>query len=804
VLRDYFATVPPELTDEGVHQLLSNFAHLVPEIRQMLPDLPDPPPLEPQQEQLRLMTSLTQFIKQATQERPWLLVLDDLQWADQSSLELLRYLGRHLPSMALMIIGVYSEAELDRDHPLLETLRDLRSHPTYRHIPLNRLDQETVGQVLANIWQQSVPEVLVEKIYQHTEGNPFYVEEVAKGLSDDGLVTLQEGEWRFPALEEVRLPQTVREVVWRRIRHLSPDTQALLRQAAVLGQAFKFDDLQEISGLSEWEVLEQLDMALERQLVQEVAGDTMLRFSHPEIHYVLYAELGPLRRRLLHRQAGEALERRAMPEPERIAEELAHHFREAGELEKALIYSIHAAHQTEASYANEAALLWYNRTLEMLDQLSPEEVTRIEETHGFRSLRASAYQSLGDVLSLTGQYDEALAHYASARVLVEAGMTSAEQGRRLANLCLQTADVHDKRSEYFNALTWLDKGLGYLDEDEPTIEAAHIYLLRAEIYRRQGKNEEAIDWCQRSLDIASQIKTREGQQAMGHAYYALGATHWRRGDLERAVQFCRESVRVYRKIDDLVGQSNAYNHLANVYHDRGEWAQASDAHNRNLAIRQEIGDIYGEGLATHNLAGIYLDSGEWTRAAELYEQSLDIWTQVGAILPEATTLSNLAQVYIYQESWSEAHVHLSRSQALFVEIGSEEYLAELDRRWGEYYLGTGELEMAMAHTRRSIELAVVQGNPIEEGVSCRMLGLVHLARGEMEPAEAVLHQSLQILSDLNSEYEAARTRLALARLALETGSTDEVETYLTPAIETFEKLGAKADLAKARELEGRL
>ena len=293
VLRSYFATVPAESLDEQSRQLIGNFAQLVPEIRQMLPDLPVPPPLEPKQEKLRVMTSLTQFVKRATQERPWLLILDDLHWADQSSLELLRHLGRCLPSMALLVIGTYRDVELEQGHPLLEVVRDLSRHPTYHHFPLDRLDQEGVGQVLANIWEQPVPEALTGKIYQHTGGNPFYVEQVAQGLADDGLITLQEGQWHFPTLEEVRLPQNVRDAVWRRIRRLDPDTQTLLRQASVLGPTFRLDDLQEMSGLSQWEALEHLDMALERELVQQVPGDTMLRFSHSEIQYVLYADMGP-------------------------------------------------------------------------------------------------------------------------------------------------------------------------------------------------------------------------------------------------------------------------------------------------------------------------------------------------------------------------------------------------------------------------------------------------------------------------------------------------------------------------------
>jgi len=660
-------------------------------------------------------------------------------------------------------------------------------------LPLGRLDQADAGQVLINFWQQPVPETLIHKIYQDTEGNPFYVEEAAQGLVDDGLVTLHEGQWHFPELAEVRLPQTVREAIWHRIHRLSPDTQTLLCQASVLGQTFEFDVLQEMSGLSKWETLEHLDMALERQLVQEAPGDTMLRFSHSEVQYVLYADMGTLRRRLLHRQAGEVMERRAGTKAERIAEDLAHHFREAGELEKAASYSFQAARRAQAAYANESALLWCNRTLEMLDQLSPDQAPQ------FQSLRVAAHASLAEVLVMLGQYDESLTHYASARALLEAETLSVDQARQLADLCRQTAEAYDRKSEYSLALEWVEKGLSYL-KDKPTIEKARLYLLEAGVLHRQGKDDQAIDWCQRSLDIASQVETREGQQVIGRVLYLLGLICTRRGDLRYAVQLCRQSVSVYQQIDDLAGQANASLNLGIAYDEQGDWDQASEAYHKSLTIEQEIGDIYHQAMSTNNLAEIYLKRGDWAQAASLYEQSRAIWEQIGVPWGEATTLSNLAQVHLYQGNWPEAYTCLSRSEALFAEVGSQEYQPELERRWGELFLKTGKLDEALEHTRRSIELAIEQSTPLEEGMSRRMLGQVHLARNEWELARAALRHSLQILDGLN-EYEAAKTKLSLARAMIETGlTTDEARAYLAQAIQTFEKLGAQADLAEAQTL----
>ncbi|HXV42538.1 MAG TPA: AAA family ATPase, partial [Anaerolineae bacterium] len=498
MLRGYFATVPPELLDQEIHPFLANFAQLVPELQQLLPDLPEPPPLEPKQEQLRLISNLTQFIKQATQRRPWLLLLDDLQWADQSSLELLHYLSHHLPSLALLIIGTYHDTEVEPGHPLLELLRNLSDQAIYHHLPLGRLAQADLEQILADIWQQPAPAALIEKIYQRTDGNPLYVEEVAKGLVDGKLITWHEGKFHFPELDEIQLPKTVRDAVWRRIDQLSPETLLLLRQAAVLGQSFKFEELQAISGLSEWDVLEGLDVALARQLVQEIPGESQLRFSQAEIRQVIYSDMGILRRRLLHRQAGEALERQAMPEPEQIAEKLAYHFGEAGEFERALVYSIQAARRAELAWANETAIRWYKQTLTVLDGLEGEAAAQ------FQPLRISTHQCLGQALTLVGRYEEALAHIQHSLAL------AVEQGNLLDQGISQRllGQVHLAQPELALAETALQQSLQILTDLDNSYEAAKTKLVLVRLALARGSLDQAKTYLDRARPILVKLEAK--------------------------------------------------------------------------------------------------------------------------------------------------------------------------------------------------------------------------------------------------------------------------------------------------------
>jgi tetratricopeptide (TPR) repeat protein len=476
-------------------------------------------------------------------------------------------------------------------------------------------------------------------------------------------------------------------------------------------------------------------------------------------------------------------------------ERLAHHTYEGQIWPKAMTYNMQVGRQAQREYANDIAVTAYRRALKAGEKLG-------RETNDEQVL---AHEALGELMTLLGEYERALEHLASARIWTEVPPLSPEKARYLADLYRKTAEVHERRSDYDQALEWLGRGQDTLPEEEAEIEAARLYILQAGVHQRQGRYEECEEQCRKALDIAAQIETLEGQQEAAHAYLNLGGCYLRRGDLRQAAHFSRQSAELYQQTDDLAGQSKAFNNLGLAHNGQGDWSQASEAFQQALSLNREIGAIQEQGFVTNNLGNIHLYRGEWSQAEKLFAESNAIWKQLGAAFPDAVTMSNLGQVHIYQENWVEARACLEHSQAAFREIGSEDWLPELERRWGQYYLGSGALDEALAHTRRSVELAITKESRLEEGMSCRVLAQVHQARGERGRAADALRQSLRILNELNSEYEAAKTGVVLARLGLEHAPAGaalraDALAQLNQSIATFERLGAQADLAQARAL----
>lgn len=800
VLQNYFATVPPECKEDECRWLIGNFIHLIPQGRKMLPEIPAPPALELEQEQLRLMSSMTQFIKIATQERPWMILLDDLQWADNSSLELLHYLGRHLPGMALMIVGIYRESDVASEHLLHQTLRDLSAYPGYLQLALERLEEEAVEQLLTQFLQQPAPPEISRRIYQQTEGNPFYVEEIIQALVEEGQIRLQGGQWYFPDSAEIRLPPSVREAVWARIGQLSPDTQSLLRQAAVMGQTFRFVDLREMSGLSEWQLLEHLDLAMARQLVQEVPGDTVLRFRHTEIRHVLYSDLGPLRRRMLHRQAGQALEKRVGAQVETYAAELAHHFGEAGEPEKALHYSLMAARQAQAAYANASALMWYRRALEHFHRLEPEARARM------RQQQIAAHQALGQILMLTGQYAEALENYAQARALVESHITAGTVARHYADLCYQTGLVHEKRGEDEAALTWLARGLQHLDDPEPTLEQARIYVAegRVRIQRGEGDAAKAALGQARAIARAAQsaVQNRAGgrnniapaevRRVEADSLRALGDVARYYLSYEEARAYYEQAHQLFEQLGDRQGSGITLKAMGNISVDLGDYEMARQCYEQALHDSQAIGNWPEEGVILSNLGIVARRQGDYGQAQRYYEHALHILREIGNRQGESLTLNNLGFVRYCQGQYTEAQSCYEEALRINRLYGYRRSESAVLINMAALYNGLGQFERAHEYSQQALDIARTVEDRHKQSAALVHVGHALIGLERYREAQAAYADALALWTETPQNPQVVEPLVGLARVALAEGRLADALGYVERVLAYLDADGSLA------------
>jgi ABC-type oligopeptide transport system substrate-binding subunit len=345
--------------------VLSDLLTIAPELQFEFPDLPNRDLNGTEKQQQRLFDQFLYFVNLFTKFTPVLFVLEDVHWADASSLRLLRFLARNTRSQRMMILATYRGVELDEARALHETLLDFQRERIGMRLRLKNLNRLETEEMLGILFAEEITPDFLEGIYHETDGNPFFIEEVCKAIIESGKVTFEKGRWkRPPNMEDVGVPQSIQVAIQSRLRILSENAQKILEQAAIIGREFDFCLLQRALNTDEDSLLDALDEALKVRLVQQVKenGEEKFEFVHAIIQTTIMASLRTLRRRRLHRRAAMALE---ALEPEGY-EALAYHFIEAGETDQGVDYLIKAGDRAREMFAHEEAIDCYKQAFDHL------------------------------------------------------------------------------------------------------------------------------------------------------------------------------------------------------------------------------------------------------------------------------------------------------------------------------------------------------------------------------------------------------------------------------------------------------
>ncbi len=346
----------------------AELADLVPDVRQRLPDLGAPAAVvDPQQARFRLFDSIAGFLRNASRSRPLVLVLDDLNWADEGSLLLVEFVARELADAHMLLIGTYRDIDLSRRHPLAKTLGELARERLVERVLLRGLSHEDVERFIEATWGFTPEQALVRALHTQTEGNPFFVSEVVRLLTEERALTPEA--LGTPERWSARIPEGVREAIGRRLERLSGPCNETLTVASAIGREFTLGQLVRLVDLSENRLLEVLEEALEAHVIEEPSGAAgRYQFTHALIQGTLVDELSLTRRARLHARIAQALEEVYGAQVENHADELAHHFAEAETVlgaDKLVRYSLLAGESALAAHAPEQALAYFQRALDL-------------------------------------------------------------------------------------------------------------------------------------------------------------------------------------------------------------------------------------------------------------------------------------------------------------------------------------------------------------------------------------------------------------------------------------------------------
>lgn len=550
-LRHYIRAAPlPELR-ASVSDFGPELVRLVPELRRRVPDLSPEPPGDPEGERYRLFEAVVGLFSIVSVRSPILLLLDDLHWADRPSLLLLRHLARAgQPARLLTLIAYRTESA---GEALGDLLPDLRRDGLITHLDVGGLGQRETAELVRARTDEAPSRAFAQAVYDATEGNPLFVEEIVRHLVEAGV---RPGTASASELRRVGLPETVKEMIGRRLTQLSPQTVEWLRMAAVIGREFDPAFVERLLGLAEEEFLRALEEALASGIVLERGAEPgRYSFSHALVREAVYESMSAERRQRMHARVGEALEQSGRAP----VSALAHHFTRAGspaDAEKAVTYAARAGEEAEAMLAHEDGAEHYSRAVDVLERFFAEE----------RERRCELLLAVGEARVRSGQRVLARDAFREAAELAAALGDSVSLARAAIGASqryVQQPGVVD--AELIGMLTRaleLTRGQASLDR------VRLLSRLCGAIYYAPEREQMAI-LSQEALAIARQL---DDPEAMAYAWAARRRAMWDPSHLRERLTASTEMLTCALRAEDLELQLQAHAWLVVDLLERGDRA----------------------------------------------------------------------------------------------------------------------------------------------------------------------------------------------------------------------------------------
>lgn len=760
-LDPYIRSTSPETLRGQAADLAPILTTIFPELAVRLGDLSTGYPLPAEQARLRLYQAVAQFMEAIASDSGLLLILDDLHWADPASFDLLCHIARHRPGSRVLVLGAYRVGEITH-HAASERARaDLNRLRVLTTIALHPLSAQEIAELSASILGARLDPAASRLVYEHSEGNPFFAEELLRGWADSGLFH-QAGEvWGLAGVGVPALPSGIAGAVRQRFTGLSSETLDLLRTAAIIGRSFEASLLAEVSGL-EVDRVEDLLAEASRAHLLDHGQSGRFSFSHDKIRECLYEDMTALRRQRLHGFIGRALEMRPEPASAMHLSELAYHFARSGDRARGAAYALQAAEQALQAYAPEEAMTHYRTALDLIGA----------DDHR----RGDIFFGIGGAAVLAGSEREAVSAFEAARKwFTGAGNipAAARASHRLGLAWWRQEQISEARSAFESALAMLDSTPG---PDLVRILVDLGSLLAVSLHEL----ETGIAYSRRALDMAGGLGDDHLCAAAGRS---LGNLLVRANDLQSGIPLLEQARDLAVSIHDPAEVAECCACLTTAYFWLGDMRSVRHTLQQMLVFAESSHDAYQfRHIYTWSslLAGI---QGDWREAERLLDQAQLAVERLVSPEPRAwLTLARGGLAY-YRGEAEIAETLLVEAIAAFREIGPSSLV---------WYLGTLAMAQAALGKIREALSSMEELEPL----------LATLPEGIIPTAEALTALTLSALS-LDDRARLARYYPKLR--AFEGQYHDALIDRLMGEIETLEGRWADAEshLASAESIARR-
>ncbi len=659
---------------------------LLPEQVQHLPELASLPPLsslDPEQEQRRLFAQLSEFFTRAASSRPVLLVVEDLHWSDESTLEFLLFFARRTAASRLLLLLTYREEEVGQSlRSFLAQLDRELLRQDIALVSLSRAHTETMLQTILP-GAASLPAGMLDALYGLTEGNPFFLEEVLKTVLMAGELVWVEDGWHWKRTDTWRIPRSLQDVIELRLTRVSTDARRVLQLAAVAGRRFDFALLQRITQHDEASLVELMREVIAAQLVMEESAE-QFAFRHALTQQAIAAGLLARERRALHGTIARTLEQLHAAALDAYLADLAYHCAEAERWSDALEYAKRAAQQAQALSAPHASVEQWSRMMQAAQHLG-------------QAIPATSYLARGHAYVTLGDFEQAKTDYECALYAARQAEDGRLEGQSLLDLgVLWTGRDYKRAGAYFQQVVDLSVQLGDASLHAHSLNRLGNWLLNT------GQAARALATHHEALAL---FEAQHDQPGMAETLDLLGTVYSLGGDPLNAVLMYGRAIEVLRVVDNrsvlcscLAMRATFACPWSGYMSCTLNWSFAECERDvaEALQLAREMQWAAGEAFAEIIFGGICASFGQLGAALVHGQQGLRLATEINHQQWQTAAHATLARISLSLLAPQQALAHAEIGLKVVRELGSAFFLTEFLSVQIEAYAALNQLRLAEA------------------------------------------------------------------------------------------------------------
>ena len=742
-------------------------------------------------ERIRIANRVLEIVRGCAAHKPLLAVLEDVYWADESSLFVLRYVARNLGGSKILLLATARPSE---GAEAQKAISAMLSEGSASAIPLAGLDRAGVASLLdATFSQGDFPASFAERLHDDCAGNPFFISELLRQMAVDGAITQTGGKYSL-ARDDYAMPSSVGDLVARRLESLDEDAMAMAEYASCAGR--EFQAAVALSAPS----LENPRSSLEKL---QAAGIVRIdggagEFSHALFQAAVYDSLAPRWRSAHHRSIGEFYEGAYAGRLDDAAYELARHFSLSQEHAKAVDYGTMAGANAEGTFAMEQAVGFYVSAVGALGRL------------GISGGREQGLRmKIGELQGLLGRYPDAAASFEKASAL------SSGDVRALAVAKRKLAEILEYQGKWDEALTVIAGVEGALAAaDGPAsesvaerapksvvahpLELAGALVVKSFVLMRKGDFAGSQSVAESALLMLDGLEGLDARRESVNALTNISKAHLARGEYAESKRVSEQVLKMRDGLGDELGVAGALNNLANACTCMSERDEALGHLERALTILEKRGDVRTVGIVTMNIGNLHAERGEYDLAMTFYDKAIERRRRIGDVRGVAVALNNVGVVQMERGDLKGALASYTEAYNVRSGMGDKAGAALTLRNIGCVRLDMGEVALAQEILMKAAAESDALGDSKHTAFTLCWLAEAQLALGLLGEADGNCARAEELCkgAEVRDTLETARMvrgRILAARKDF-TGAVKE----LAAAIAAFEELGMPAETAKTR------